>query len=291
MKRNKTVFEPRFVFLSNRIRMPVARFGSSNKGTYLCYMSTRIVFFLVALFFGSCNPARPKFYPNPAAPGFNAAGSDPKAIQLADEVMQAQGGRGAWDALRYLSWDFFGRRTLLWDKFTGNVRIDWKQPKQTVVVNIQTGAGKVWLNEVEQQNPDTLQKYLQIGKNVWINDSYWLVMPFKLKDTGVTLKYLGTSNTEAGATAEVLELTFAGVGVTPDNKYQVWIDQQSKLVTQWAFFERYDDSKPRFTTPWENYQTMSPIPLQLSSERGGGRSLSPIATPTSVPKGIFEQLK
>ena len=30
---------------------------------------------------------------NPSAPGFNAAGSDPKAIALADEVMAAMGGR------------------------------------------------------------------------------------------------------------------------------------------------------------------------------------------------------
>jgi hypothetical protein len=253
-------------------------------------MSIRNLICFLALVVGSCNSSRPKFYPNPAAPGFNAAGSDAKAIQLADEVMLAQGGRGAWDALRYLSWDFFGRRTLLWDKFTGNVRIDWKKPQQTVVVNIQTGAGKVWLNGEAQQHPDTLSKYLQLGKNVWINDSYWLIMPFKLKDTGVTLKYLGQSATEAGASAELLELTFEGVGVTPNNKYHVWVDQTSKLVTQWAFFERYDDATPRFTTPWEAYQTLSPIPIRLSSGRGGERSLAPVATPQQVPKGIFEQL-
>jgi hypothetical protein len=44
---------------------------------------------------------------NPAAEGFNESGSDAKAMAIADEVMQAMGGRKAWDKTRYLSWKFF----------------------------------------------------------------------------------------------------------------------------------------------------------------------------------------
>ena len=50
---------------------------------------------------------------NPAAEGFNLEASDEKAIALADEVMEAMGGRKNWDATRYIRWNFFGRRTLL----------------------------------------------------------------------------------------------------------------------------------------------------------------------------------
>ena len=60
---------------------------------------------------------------NPAAPGFNQANSDAKAIALADAVMEAQGGRQAWDETRFLDWNFFGRRRLLWDKQENKVRI------------------------------------------------------------------------------------------------------------------------------------------------------------------------
>ena len=35
--------------------------------------------------------------PNPPEEGFNAAGSDPKAIAIADKTMTAMGGREAWD--------------------------------------------------------------------------------------------------------------------------------------------------------------------------------------------------
>ncbi|MEJ2086172.1 MAG: hypothetical protein P8Y44_10915, partial [Acidobacteriota bacterium] len=47
---------------------------------------------------------------NPPAPGFNAEASDDEAIVIADQVMEALGGRKAWDDTRYLTWNFFGRR-------------------------------------------------------------------------------------------------------------------------------------------------------------------------------------
>ena len=37
---------------------------------------------------------------NPPAPGFDLAGSDPRAIAVADQVMERMGGREAWDRTR-----------------------------------------------------------------------------------------------------------------------------------------------------------------------------------------------
>ena len=51
---------------------------------------------------------------NPAAEGFDAAGSDAKAITVADEVMEKMGGRANWDNTRYVTWKFFGRRMHVW---------------------------------------------------------------------------------------------------------------------------------------------------------------------------------
>lgn len=236
----------------------------------------------------SCNSAGGKYTPNPAAPDFNSAASDEKAVRIADEVMVAQGGRGAWDATRYISWNFFGNRKLVWDKFTGNVRIDWLKKTQSVIVNINTGQGKVMINNTLQTNPDTIAKYVEIGRKVWINDSYWLVMPFKLKDSGVTLKYIGEGKTESGLDADILQLTFAGVGVTPDNKYHIWVDKSSKLVRQWAYFEKYANEKANFTNPWDDYKKMAPAPIMLSASRGKDRSMEPLETPKTVPAGTFE---
>ena len=134
------------------------------------------------------------------------------------------------------------------------------------------------------ENPDSVATYVERGKSIWINDSYWLVMPYKLKDSGVTLKYVGEDTTQVGALADVLELTFEEVGDTPDNKYLVYVDKDSRLVTQWDFFTNYQDEEPRFSTPWDNYQTYGGI--KLSGGRGRSQ-LSDIGVYTHIPEAVF----
>lgn len=253
----------------------------------------RFLIFFSLLLAAACQSAQkvvsaaPAVEENPPAPGFDRTGSDPAAVALADQVMQAQGGRAAWDNTRYLSWNFFGSRTLLWDKWTGLVRIEWLKKPLKVIVNIHQNTGKVWMDGSEQTHPDTLKKYLETGKKVWINDSYWLVMPFKLKDSGVTLKLLPPAPTQDGRHADVLQLTFKGVGVTPDNKYHIWIDRSFHLVTQWAFFNNFNDEKPRFVNPWQHYERYGTI--LLSDERGReGVSLAPVRVLPAVDAGVFE---
>jgi hypothetical protein len=214
--------------------------------------------------------------------------SDRKAIKIAKEVMKAMGGEQAWNETHYISWNFFGSRKLFWDKWSGEVRIEWLKKNRKIIVNLQNGMGKVQLDGVEQTHPDSLAKYLQMGKEVWINDAYWLVMPFKLLDPGVTLKYLGQNKTTDGREADLLQLTYTAVGVTPDNKYKVWVDKETRLVTQWAYFEKYTDAQPKFTNRWADYKRYGNI--LLSGDRGReGVSLYPIEVLEQAPAGIFER--
>jgi plasmid maintenance system killer protein len=221
---------------------------------------------------------------NPAAPGFNNTGSDEEAIEIADKVMEAMGGRKAWDQSRCIEWDFFGSRKLIWDKKTGMVRINYHNEDQQAVINIHTREGQVRKNGELITQPDSLSKYLDQAYRTWINDSYWLVMPYKLKDSGVTLKYLGEDNTRNGDQAYKLQLTFESVGVTPQNKYNIWVDQKSYLVTQWAFFRENSMDEPNFITPWADYRKYGGI--LLSGDRGD-RKLTDIAVLDRVPEGIF----
>ena len=203
---------------------------------------------------------------NPPAQGFNIEGSDQKAIDLADQVMEAMGGRKAYDNARYFSWNFFGSRKHVWDKETGDVYIKNLRDKYELHMNINDMTGQMIVGGMETVNLDTLGKYLEKGKSMWINDSYWLVMPFKLKDSGVTLKYLGDTETAEGKAADKLSLTFEHVGKTPENKYHVYVDKKSKLITQWDFFNDAADPEPRFSTPWEGYKDYNGI--KLSGGRG-----------------------
>jgi len=222
---------------------------------------------------------------NPPAAGFDLANSDAAAIKIADQVMAAMGGRKAYDETRYLFWNFFGSRTLLWDKHNGDVRIESQKDDFTVLMNIHSMQGKVKMNGAELTHPDSLTKYLQKGKNIWINDSYWLVMPFKLKDSGVTLKYLKEEKTEAGKMADVLELRFKEVGKTPENKYHVFVDRESRLVSQWSFYPKATDTEPRFSTPWDGYKSFGKI--KLSGGRGTYQ-LTDIKVLEKVEDGVFE---
>ena len=250
-------------------------------------MQVRQTIHLIALATLLCTGACTPRLSNPPAPGFNSAGSDPKAVAIADEVMAAMGGRKAWDETRVISWNFFGRRTLLWDKKTGQCRIEWLNRPLKIIVNTNDGKGRVLLDNVEQTHPDSLAKYLDTGKKVWINDSYWLVMPFKLKDSGVTLKYLGDGKTEKGEAADLLQMTFAGVGVTPDNKYHIWVDKKSRFVTQWAYFEKAGDAQPKLINAWADYKKLGNI--WLSESRGERGGMAPVSVSDAPPAGAYER--
>ncbi len=222
-------------------------------------------------------------YNNDPAEGFNLEGSDMLAMLLADKCMLAMGGREAWDNTRFISWNFFGRRNHLWDKATGDVRIEDTSNEITILMNIQSMEGSVYRGGMEMT--DSVDHFLRKGYGWWVNDSYWLVMPFKLKDSGVTLRYLGEGETESGKPADVVQLTFEDIGLTPENIYEVWIDTDSKLVSQWAYYPDSSASEPRFVTPWDNYQEYGEI---LLSGNRGDYSLGNIAVFTEVPGEIFK---
>ncbi len=220
----------------------------------------------------------------PAAQGFNKADSDSMAIVLANKVMEAMGGYESWKDTRYIAWTFLGRRRLMWDKYTGDVRINSLKKPLKILVNIHSMEGKVMKEGKVISNPDSVEKYLEMGRQIWINDSYWLVMPFKMKDTGVTLHYLGEGETKSGIPSHVVALTFENVGVTPKNKFKVWIDKQSNLVRQWAYFRHARQDSANFVMPWNDYKKYGEI--MLSGDRGE-LALTNIMVLDSLPESVF----
>lgn len=209
---------------------------------------------------------------NPPAKGFNLADSDEQAIIIADEVMDAMGGQIAWDTTRYINWTFFGRRNHIWDKKVGRSMIDIPSDSLSIWIDLNSKTGRVEKRGVELTQPDSISKFVESGFRMWINDSYWLVMPFKLKDSGVTLKYVGQDTTTTGAKSDILELTFSEVGVTPDNKYLVYVDENSRLVTQWDYYANYNDSIPRFQSSWPEYKKYGDLLLSGGEIRGNRMS-------------------
>ena len=243
---------------------------------------------LLPTFIASCDPAPPtasdpgvtdEVNANPAAEGFNISGSDAKAIAIADSVMVAHGGRKTYDAARYFHWDFFGARTLTWDKFDELVRIEVPRKEMTYLLDYSDSGkltGAVSRAGQEMTDPDSIDLYLQSANSMFINDSYWLVQPFKLKDSGVTLKYVGAENDPQKARpSEVIELTFKDVGDTPGNRYRLYVDRESYRINTWQFFRNAADEEPAITTPYDGYREYNG--LMISGDRGGRFQLGDIS--------------
>ena len=225
---------------------------------------------------------------------------DPKAVAVADRVMATLGGEEAWRATRYLRFDFAVERegkTLMsrahtWDRHRGRYRVestDETGRPVVVLMNLHTKQGQAWVGG-EPASGDALEKLLESGYAWWVNDSYWLVMPYKLRDDGVVLTYAGLEAEQLGTWDKVL-LTFEGVGLTPKDKYWVFVNRSTGLVDRWELVLKGADTAP-VRWDWSGWASFGQI--QLADERtnptDGTRILfSVLDAPESVPDSVFAQ--
>lgn len=216
---------------------------------------------------------------------FAAGESDAKAVELAKKSEAAMGGRAAYDAQRYVSWGFFDRRLHLWDKHENRYRMQTVEEDMLVLLDLDTKEGSVYRNGELVPAGEESDKFLKDAYEIWINDSYWLVMPWKLRDPGVHLAYTREDKTEDGREAHVLTMTFQEVGVTPENKYEVFIDKESHLVTQWSFFPTAADTEPRFVLPWANWKDYGNVKY---ADSRGKHSMAPVGVYDKVDDSLFE---
>jgi len=209
--------------------------------------------------------------------------SDPAAAAIANKTLEAMGGQAAWEKARILKWRFMGKRLNHWDKATGDVRIE--ADSTLILMNLNSKKGRVWQGGSEVTDAGTLRDMLEDGYGMWVNDSYWLIMPYKLLDPGVMLTHRGESPLTDGRPAELLTMTFKSVGLTPQNKYDIWIARDTGLVEQWAYYEKATDAEPKFTLPWGGWKKFGPI--LLATEHGRDADWE-IAVFEERPAGMFE---
>ena len=182
---------------------------------------------------------------------------------LIGKMTHAMGGMQAWNQLPVIQWTFDARQTFYWDKKKDSIIMDRPSKQLLVKMHLITKQGNAWQNG-EQVLAKDLDDCLKLTYLLWVNDSYWLAMPFKLKDPGVNLTYDGL---DQGIKAHKIEINFnSGVGLTPRNKYIIWINKESFLIEKWAFYMDRDDTKPTIITKWGNYQEFEGVLLSLDRE-------------------------
>ena len=178
---------------------------------------------------------------------FAADARDPKAVEIAQDIQKAMGGQEAWNAARFVRFDFKvniggetkADRSHLWDKQTGRYRLDQKMDQKmdhknrVVLMNLANKQGTVYVDGKKLEGPEAA-KATEAAYGAYINDFYWLAMPWKWLDEGVNLKYLG-KKAQSGENCDVVELTFGKVGLTPGDRYQAFVSPKSHLMTHWEY--------------------------------------------------------
>ena len=215
-----------------------------------------------------------------------------------NKVWGAIGGKTNFEKARFFQFTFASERngklnpgrTHLWDKFTGNYRLESESAegkKSVVLFNVNTRNGKAFENGV--QLPDsTSNKLVTRAYATFINDTYWLLVPTKLQDPGVNTKL------EAGEIINnedcfVLNLNFDKVGLTPGDQYWLYISQNTGEVVRWKFL--LQNQKNTSVFEWTPYQDLGEG-VKLSIKKTNTASNSSIVFPLAkvlqnVDQSIF----
>jgi hypothetical protein len=217
---------------------------------------------------------------------FDSNESEPAAVQLADSVVSAHGGQKAWDDARFITWSVSGDRDLSWDKQTGKVRIHSKADKTIYLLNTNTGEGKVQQDGKEITDAEILSGKVAQGIQLWKSDSYSLFLPFKLKEAGVSLTYLG-EDTLSGGKVNIVLLRVRNEAHQMQRKYQVFIGQKDNLIKEISDYNPSTPDSLGDKIRVDNYQPYGKI--LLSADRADGKGPRNVKVVESLSDNIFDQ--
>jgi hypothetical protein len=218
-----------------------------------------------------------------------------------NKVWDAIGGKSNFEKARYFQFTFAVERngkgnpgrTHLWDKFTGDYRLESESAdgkKSVVLFNVNTQKGKAFENGA--QLPDsTASKLVTRAYASFINDTYWLLVPTKLQDPGVNIK-LEPSEIVNNEDCFVLNLNFDKVGLTPGDQYWLYTSKNTGEVIRWKFL--LQNQKNTSVFEWMPYQDLGQG-VKLSTKKTNNESNTSIFFPLakvlqSVDKNIFIKL-
>lgn len=189
------------------------------------------------------------------------AQTGPNAEKVADLMWQSLN-KTAWDSTRYVSWSFRGEHHYKWDKAANLAEISWDENR--VLLNPDQVDGLAYVNGEKQEKSSAL---IQTAWEYWCNDMYWLVAPFKIRDTGTSLALTADNR---------LVVTYESGGVTPGDSY-VWTLDENNVPQLYEMFVKIIPVKGLSAT-WENWTTLS-TGAKIATKHtiaGSELSLSPV---------------
>ncbi len=259
-------------------------------------MRTRVAI-AVSFLLAACGPGGSEESPGTTDSG--ARFDDQEVARVHERMMQVIAPDRGWERARYLEFQWTVARpdgstlarTHRWDRWEGHARVEDQaagQPRISIFNTNDPAAGRVWVGGQELSG-EAAAEALTSAYRAHINDSYWLVMPYKWSDPGVLTRYLGEQTDESGRRWEVVELSFGeGIGLTPQNRYHAFINPETGRMERWHHFPDADaDPAPSDWVDWQQYG-----PIELAENRmvnGNPRIFFPhLRVETEVPAGAFD---
>lgn len=170
-----------------------------------------------------------------------------------------------------------------WDRAANRHRVEYtdRAGKRFVIVHtLGDSAGRAWVDG-QALAGDTVRTLVARGELLWRHDTYWFLMPFKLRDPGVQLVHQGR---QADGRDRV-QLTFAGGGDT----YAFDLDPATGRIAYWQFHHEGDTHLE--TGTWEDWVRVDGAWFATHHLREDGRTriwTKDIVRDDALPAALFE---
>jgi len=158
-----------------------------------------------------------------------------------------------------------GQRRHVWRPRSGDHRVRYTPGEGGEIVidwNIHTRTGEATQGGYPVEGED-LAKLLEQAAQMWVNDTYWLLMPYKLLDPGVNLTW-DREEMIGDMAYDVIRVAFGDVGFTPGDTYWAYISRKTGLMERWAYVLEGREPPP---TAWDWTETAHYGPLLLSRRK------------------------
>jgi hypothetical protein len=157
-----------------------------------------------------------------------------------------------------------------WDLRAQRDRIRWTEDGRSydLIVDLRTreATGTV---DGQAVGPEQTRELGERAYARWVNDTYWLMLPLKLLDPGVR-RELRPPREYRGRRHSVLSLSFDGVGLTPGDRYWLYIDPETDQIVRWEMRLEGNRGDPRGTS-FEDYRVVGPLRLSLDHVTDDGQ--------------------
>jgi hypothetical protein len=218
-------------------------------------------FLLCLLAVTACGPGRTTFATYPGAPtAFDRAGSDPKAVEIADKVFAAGGGPGNWEKTKQIRWSqtttsdgkVVADGEQAWDRWNGRHYGRLKGEGQDIVVAYELYGDRSigFAQEGEKkQNFDegTRKRYVGQARDIFNVSTIVLALHLMVFEPGAKLTYVGPAKDDAGNEKfDELKITFEEP-LRKSLEYRMIVDRETSLPHRIEIYKAGTNEKIGFT--------------------------------------------